>query len=675
MKSTYAYIIIFFAVIIIAAILIQTLPNSCEGFTSSVDLYRDPSVDDYGTTLNELRQTLSDSRDMLVMNRCVSLDGGFFDSLDSYIAKANYHIKRFDILLEPNTSGAVSFRDVQTRIKQEIFSMYEQLNMANSPTTPKTKLPSPIYTMVFQAPYYPDISLMNWQVGNKGFEYLPFDGSKYNSSDHIKINVTTVMLFPKCAKDGTPLPNINEAEIANKLQAIFQNVTTDQLCFMHCLGNPELACGCRSQTVKSADGSKVLYTSKCLSSEGSGDAIGNYGVIYQLNPNYPEFVSRGVFESGADVHVQESGLMEYPPIGVAKGSRWFRDTGDTVVGLGNRAFAKYKTTVSSGGYGKGSYTAWASSVWGYGNNNIDNEWSPSGAFDKEQGDRPTTGGGGAGWHVAENLNIYTKDVDARNPPYLALELPNPVILREYSLQVRAYCCVEQMPTKWRLYGTTTPSKDSTWTLIESRENVFWSALGEEKRFKTPNKKAFKAYKIEVVRNGSPWPNFMHIGEWRIFAQSDGRGSGATTAYDLSNGKPSYLVSSDSRGIWGNNAFQDKTAKWIWNTPGAASNASVGPYILFKRVYNNTANKEVKATVHIVVDNYGKLFLNNEYLKDVGGGWGEANYPKVSVTLKPGQNLFGFNCINAGGPAGLIYSVIEDGTNKVLLNSDASTLFF
>ena len=674
MKTSITFYIVTVLVVLVAVgIIIFNLPK-IENFLSSVDLYRDPKVTDYVATYNQLSQTLSDANDMMVMNRCVMMDKTFFETLSSFPAKADYYTHYFQTLLQTNVDGstATSFMDVQNRIKQELYELYEQINL--NATTP-IKIPGPVYALVFQAPNYPDMSMMNWQIGGTGFDFLPYNGATFSASSAMNMMVTCLIMFPRCAKDGTPL-KLSDSEVVKKTAHIFDNITDDQLCFIQCLNSPNLACGCSSQKVTTLDGvNKPLYSSKCLSSDGDGGDVVNYGIVYQLNPDFPEFMQKAVFENGTPIALTETALLEYPPIGIAKGNRWLRDTSDTVLSLiDNKTYAKYKTEVTGKSYGNGTYIAWANGIWAYDHNNPDWEWAPSGAFDKDEGDRPSTGGGGAGWHVSESMGIFTNSADAKIPPYLVLQLPLPIVLRQYSLQARAGCCQFQMPTKWVVYGSADPQNDNSWNIVDSQDNIVWKDLAQTQTFVTTNKKAYTAYKIECIRNGSPTPNNIHIGEWRMYAKSDAELSGlANRDLSLKNTTPSFVLGTAVMGPWGNQNFKDEKAHWVWNIPNAQSNAPAGFYITFKRVWENSTGKDIKATIHIVIDDIAKVYLNDSFLQQVSGGWWTPDYPKIPVTISKGKNLFTFMSMNTGGPAGLVYSVIDSNGN-VLFNSDEKTVF-
>lgn len=121
--------------------------------------------------------------------------------------------------------------------------------------------------------------------------------------------------------------------------------------------------------------------------------------------------------------------------------------------------------------------------------------------------------------------------------------------------------------------------------------------------------------------------------------------------------------------WGvNAAFAAPTAFWIWNSQTAATDAPANVPVTFKTQFWNSGSTPINATLHIVVDNDATVNLNGSDIGKASGGWGNANYPKMPVTLQPGNNLFTIVATNGGGPAGLLAAVI-DPSGKVLLQTD------
>jgi endo-1,4-beta-xylanase len=126
--------------------------------------------------------------------------------------------------------------------------------------------------------------------------------------------------------------------------------------------------------------------------------------------------------------------------------------------------------------------------------------------------------------------------------------------------------------------------------------------------------------------------------------------------------------------WGTTSnFVDKSAQWIWNTSTAVSGAPLTP-VKFKKVLKNTGDPKA-VTVHIITDNTGYLSVNGKSIGSIEDvGWKNVNYTKLPLTLIKGDNILIIKAVNAGGPAGLLYSVIDNTTKKVLCKSDASTSY-
>ena len=119
------------------------------------------------------------------------------------------------------------------------------------------------------------------------------------------------------------------------------------------------------------------------------------------------------------------------------------------------------------------------------------------------------------------------------------------------------------------------------------------------------------------------------------------------------------------GAWGIRAdtLQDREAKWIWRVAGAAQDEPSWAEWTFLTTFVNTTDQPINAVLHCVVDNTGKLFINNKFIASTGG------YTKVNVTFPPGQNLIEMPSANRGGPAGLCVSAQQLPTNKILFHTD------
>ena len=121
-------------------------------------------------------------------------------------------------------------------------------------------------------------------------------------------------------------------------------------------------------------------------------------------------------------------------------------------------------------------------------------------------------------------------------------------------------------------------------------------------------------------------------------------------------------------------FVDSSAYWIWNISTAASDAPSGIYFHFNRQI--TVSSSTPAVLHVISDNGGTAYLNSVSLGGiVDGGWATTAYSRFSITLLPGTNLIDLYCSNAGGPAGVIASVIRVSDSAVLLHTDSSWVYY
>jgi Ricin-type beta-trefoil lectin domain len=137
------------------------------------------------------------------------------------------------------------------------------------------------------------------------------------------------------------------------------------------------------------------------------------------------------------------------------------------------------------------------------------------------------------------------------------------------------------------------------------------------------------------------------------------------------GTPAYKFGAFGIAPWGSAAnFADKSAQYIWNstTPETAQ----GGDVTFGTQYHNQSSTAINATLHMIVDDYAKIFFNGQELPAAGGGWTAPNYYKQPVVLVPGLNQCEIVATNAAaGYAGLLMSVI-DATSKVHFSTGTGT---
>lgn len=229
-------------------------------------------------------------------------------------------------------------------------------------------------------------------------------------------------------------------------------------------------------------------------------------------------------------------LREYPPTGIAAGSAWTKDTGDTVAPrAGATNYARYKNKVSTAVYANGWYVASADTVLFYVNGTTygNDEWPPSGAFDKLDAASSTR----QGWHA--NESVFTSTADASPAANLFVTIAHYIKLNTYSLKSRTDGLPEQMPTKWNLYGSI--NGGTSWTLIHAMTASGWTTGGTQ-TFTASSTTAYNAFRWEVFRNGGG-AGWLHIGEIRLYGYPEPRMSRL-----MNDGYPSTLTTGNSFGM-------------------------------------------------------------------------------------------------------------------------------
>lgn len=74
-------------------------------------------------------------------------------------------------------------------------------------------------------------------------------------------------------------------------------------------------------------------------------------------------------------------------------------------------------------------------------------------------------------------------------------------------------------------------------------------------------------------------------------------------------------------------------------------------------------------VHAYADNYAYFSMNGGSIGAAyWGPWGEAQF---EGTLLPGSNLLQIDAFNVDGPAGLLVTVINKASGKVMFHTDSS----
>lgn len=103
----------------------------------------------------------------------------------------------------------------------------------------------------------------------------------------------------------------------------------------------------------------------------------------------------------------------------------------------------------------------------------------------------------------------------------------------------------------------------------------------------------------------------------------------------------------------------KTAKWIWDSAGAASGNQDNEPRFFRFVID-LKSKPKRADLRVTVDNVGVTFINGQQL-GTSQPWMSPGQYEVANELQPGKNVIAVKAINQGGAAGLLASLVLDGS--------------
>lgn len=199
----------------------------------------------------------------------------------------------------------------------------------------------------------------------------------------------------------------------------------------------------------------------------------------------------------------------YPPTHVAPAHSWKKDFTNFDRGIGNQMIPKYVTTIKQATYGNGTYNAWANSVRGLpcGSHEFPaSEWPASGAFDHRVcADKSNSGWSTQGQYM--NADALTSDV----APFIALALPEPILLLSYHVKARCDKALHQNPKEWKLFGS---SDGKEWVLLDSQvDQVDWNK-GEERVYEIPTTSpmdSFPMFKLEFHKNNSPTADVVTLG--------------------------------------------------------------------------------------------------------------------------------------------------------------------
>jgi len=168
---------------------------------------------------------------------------------------------------------------------------------------------------------------------------------------------------------------------------------------------------------------------------------------------------------------------------------------------------------------------------------------------------------------------------------------------------------------------------------------------------------------------------------------DGNTRAMSSTGDLSTNNgiylPVYIAGAFGDSPWGTSNYPDTTASWIWYTENAASDA---PYITepvyFLYVFDYTCGTTgtscnyTTANIYGMCDNGCSITVNgsstdlNGTSMTISGGWGGEGNTGFVVSINPGNNIIEVLATNAGGPAGLLLSFIDQTTSSLLFNTNS-----
>lgn len=202
--------------------------------------------------------------------------------------------------------------------------------------------------------------------------------------------------------------------------------------------------------------------------------------------------------------------LAWPPKNIASGGSWTKDTVDTTPNRTGGTLPKYKTSLSSTNafYGTGQYVAYANSIYDLNGND---EWPPSGAFDK----RDAASAQKTGWHTSQAISTTTTDA---NPAlYLYITLPEHIALQSYTIKARTDCCATQNPSSWDVHGST---DGTNWTLIDTRSGQTGSAVGSSRSYTCNSASYYNMFRFNMKRTSDTVNNqSISLGEIFLFGKS------------------------------------------------------------------------------------------------------------------------------------------------------------
>lgn len=145
--------------------------------------------------------------------------------------------------------------------------------------------------------------------------------------------------------------------------------------------------------------------------------------------------------------------------------------------------------------------------------------------------------------------------------------------------------------------------------------------------------------------------------------------------ELSGQAAAELCGTDS-GPWGSCPdFEDRTAKWIWNTPQGLSGVPIDTKpIKFAKAFDNTQNSNLSIRINIIVDDLATVVINGATIGKARWGWPGSGKGTTILngTFTPGRNVIEIYAKNTGGPAGVVASVFTG--SSLLFHTDRSWMW-
>ena len=159
------------------------------------------------------------------------------------------------------------------------------------------------------------------------------------------------------------------------------------------------------------------------------------------------------------------------------------------------------------------------------------------------------------------------------------------------------------------------------------------------------------------------------------------GQGLYSGYNsITCGSPAVELGPYSMAPWTSWKFAgNSNAKWVWINASGATGSSDMSYYSFLNASRSTLPTDVTVTLDVIVDDtLDDIFWNGSSLKSSAKS-NIVHIPNLSFTNINNNTNNGYNTLdirmhNTGGPAGLIYSVIDSKTNVPYLISSSSTTF-